>query len=182
MKPKYLLVVVILILALIGTASAGIFTIEDAQAAISIKTVSSTGLVSKEPIGENDLKTDTLQTVKLELSKLSKTSESKTVQMYPSAAIIVSSDFVGSTNVMQTSTKEGYPLLEVYYGYQKSRFEPWQYYFRIETIDKDKAYVICGDFNKKSVWLGTIQRSTYDTIISGGKIPDWMVIVDAAKI
>jgi len=153
--------------------SASIFTIDDTQAAISLKTISTTGEISKTTVDEKYLKTDTIQTVQLQLSKLAKSTETKTIQLYPSATILISSDFAGTTNVMQTSTKDGYPVMEVYYGYQKSLFEPWQYYFRLEKIDKDNAYVIYGDFNKKSVWLGSIQRSTYDTIISSGKIPVW---------
>lgn len=152
--------------------SASIFSIDDAKAAISIKTISSTGITSKDAVLEKDLKTDTLQTVKLELTKDAKV-ETKTIQMYPASSFQISSDFAGTTNVMQISTKEGYPLLEVYYVYQKSILEPWQYYFRIEKIDKDNAYVIYGDFAKRSVWLGTIPRSTYDMIVASGKIPEW---------
>jgi len=173
MIKKYWFIGLIFILVLIGSVSAGIFSIEDALAAISIKTISTNGVVSKTAIVEKDLKIDTLQTVQLQLSKLSKISETKTVQLYPEATVLLSTDFAGTSNIMQTSTKEGYPLLEVYYGYQKSRFEPWQYYFRIEKINKDNAYVIYADFSKKSVWLGVIPRSTYDAIISSGKIPAW---------
>jgi len=167
-----LVVAILLCIALLPIVSANIFTIDDVQAAISIKIVSSTGITSKDPVLEKDLKTDSLQTIKLELSKDAKI-EIKTVQMYPASSFLISSNFAGSTTIMQTSTKEGYPLIEVYYGYQKSQLEPWQYYFRIEKIDKDNAYVIYGDFNKKSVWLGSIPRSTYDTIISNGKEPAW---------
>jgi len=172
MLRKMIILLVILSCLIIGTVSAGIFNIDDAKVAISIKTISDKGIVSKDAVLEKDLKIDALQTVKLELTKDLKT-ETKTVQMYPASSFLISSDFAGSTAIMQTSTKEGYPLLEVYYGYQKSLFEPWQYYFRIEKIDKNNAYVIYADFSKRSVWLGSIQRSTYDTIISSGKIPVW---------
>ena len=175
MKLKYLFIWLVLVLLIVGSVSGAIFTIEDAQAAISIKTISSTGISSKDAVLEKDLEIDILRTVKLELTKDAKM-ETKTIQMYPGASFLISSDFAGTTNIMQTSTKEGYPLLEVYYGYQKSRFEPWQYYFRIEKIDKDNAYVIYADFSKKSVWLGTIPRSIYETIMSSRKIPEWGMI------
>jgi hypothetical protein len=176
MKLKYLFIGLVLVCIIVSSVSAGIFTIEDAKSAISVKTVSSTGMVSKEAVAEKDIKIDTLQTVKLELSSLGKVSESKTVQMYPNAAIFVSSDFAGTSNIMQTSTKEGYPLIEVYYGYQKSRFEPWQYYFRIEKVDENYAYVIYGDYKQRLVWLDTVPKKTFDDIIASGKIPEWKSI------
>jgi hypothetical protein len=172
MKHRAASIIIVITILLIGTVSAGVFSINDAKATITIKPISSDGQISKGAVLEKDLKTDILQAVKLELTK-DATVETKTLQMYPGSSFLISDDFSGSTNVMQTSTKEGYPLIEVYYGYQKSRFEPWQYYFRIEKIDKDNAYVIYGDFSKRSVWLGAIPRSAYDTMISSGKIPDW---------
>jgi hypothetical protein len=164
---------IVVLFLVVANASASIFSIDDVQAVISLKTISSNGIISKDIVTEKDLKTDTIQTVQIQLSKLAKSTEIKTIQLYPYGVVLVSSDFAGTTNIMQTSTKEGYPLLEVYYGYQRDILESWDYYFRIEKVDKDNAYVIYADFSKKSVWLGAIPRSTYDTILSSGKIPEW---------
>lgn len=173
LSPFILALVVALIIILIFPVSASIFTIDDAQAAISIKTISDIGVVGKDAVDEKDLKTDILQTVQLQLSKVSKSTETKYVQLYPESSVFISTDFDGTTNIMQTSTKEGFPLVETRYRCQKSWFEPWQYYFRIEKVDKDNAYVVYAEYASKSVWLGTIPRSTYDKIISDGKIPEW---------
>jgi hypothetical protein len=174
MKLRYLLYGMIIGLVLINTASAGIFTIDDALAAISIRPISSFGSVGNV-VAEKDLRTETLQTLQLDLTKSTKT-ETKYVQMYPSSLFVISSDFAGSTSIMQTSTKDGYPLLEVYYGYQKSQFEPFRYYLRVVQVDGTNAYVVYGDFSTRSARIGTIPKSTYDAIIAGVKIPDWNTI------
>ena len=158
---------------MLPSVSAGIFTIDDTKTSLSIKTIDEKGIASKDAIAEKDLKTDVIQSIKIELANGAKIPETKTVQMYPESYFLILDDFAGTASIMQTSTKEGYPLIEVYYGYQKSRFEPWQYYFRIEQIDKDNAYVIYANFGKKLVWLNAIPRSTYDAIILSGKIPAW---------
>lgn len=178
MKPNKILIGTILIILLVSSASAGIFTIEDAKAALSIKIIGSTGVISKE-VFEKDIKTDTLQTVKLDLTKVAKTPEEKIIQLYPEGKISISSDFAGTTNTMQVSNIVGYPLLEVYYGYQKSSLLPWEQYFRVEQVDADYAYVIFAEFKTKTIIRYKIPRATYDSIIAGGKAPELKTVSDA---
>jgi hypothetical protein len=143
---------------------------------LQLKSINSvTGKVNPNAILGNDTKSSDLGVIQANIINGAK-NDGLTLQTYPSSTILVSDDFSGTVDIMQISKNSGYPLLEVYYGYRYSILVPWQYYFRVETIDKDYAYVILSDFNKKSVWTGLISRSTYDSILSSSQIPDWTLI------
>jgi len=166
----------ILVLMLIGIGSAGIFISDDAKTTIAIKTINKYGTISQHEVKETDLSLVAAQTVLIELTKTGKLTQKKTMQIYPLPSIQISSDFSGTTNTMQRTATSGYPLLEVYYGYQKSTKVPWEYYFRVEKVDGDYAYIIFGNFYEKSVTLNKISIASYDAILSSGKIPDWNTI------
>ena len=172
------LIGIILVLMLIGIGSAGIFVSDDAKTTIAIKTINKYGTISQHEVKETDLSLVAAQTVLIELTKTGKLTQKKTMQIYPLPSIQISSDFSGTTNTMQRTATNGYPLLEVYYGYQKTTKIPWEYYFRVEKIDDNYAYIIFGNFYDKSVALNKISRASYDTILHDGKIPDWITIND----
>lgn len=173
------LIVAILVAMLFSPSSASTFNFVGANAILTtmqLKTINTiTGNVSSNAVLGNDTKNSIIGATAVKLTNLGKSDDS-VIQTYPASTILISDDFAGNTNIMQISKDPTYPLLEVYYGYDKSVLESWQHYFRIEEIDKNNAYVIYGDFDKKSVWIDSIPRSTYDTIISSGAIPDWKTI------
>jgi hypothetical protein len=98
----------------------------------------------------------------------------KNIQTPPTAEIYVSSASYEDTNVMQTTTEPGYPVLEVYWGYDKSSREPWRYYLRVNNLN-DK-YVVISDFKTKMVWTQPITSAKVQGIINGGQIPVWGAI------
>ena len=179
MKLRGVVIGFVLVLLVIGTVSASVFSVVGPNAVtttLQLRTIdTTTGTVNPSAVLGKDTKNSVLGVALAKLTNGANT-DSPIIQTYPGSTILISDDFSGNNNIMQTSSDSNYPLLEVYYGYGKSSTEPWDYYFRIERIDSTYAYVIYGDFGKKEVRLGTIPRATYDTIISSGKIPGWGTI------
>lgn len=85
--------------------------------------------------------------------------------------VYVSQTITDDTNVMQTTTEPGFPVLEIYWGYDKSDLEPWRYYMRVNTLTD--GYAVYSDFQTKSVWTRPINSGLVQSIIAGGTIPEW---------
>jgi hypothetical protein len=98
----------------------------------------------------------------------------KNIQTPPAAEVYVSSSSPADTNVMQTTTEPGYPVLEVFWGYDKSSKEPWRYYLRVNNLN-DK-YAVVSDFRTKQIWTQPITPAKVQGIINSGQIPAWGTI------
>jgi len=96
---------------------------------------------------------------------------SKNLQTAPASNIYVTATTREDTNVMQTTTEPGYPILEIYWGYDKSPMEPWRYYMRVN--DLNDGYAVLGDFRTKVVWQKPVTAAQIQGIIGSGTIPAW---------
>ncbi len=88
--------------------------------------------------------------------------------------VYVSSRTVQDTDVMQTTIELGYPVLEIYWGYDKSPDEPWRYYMRVNKATDTQA--VFSDFRTKAIWTRPITPARTTEIINGGVIPGWGVV------
>lgn len=95
----------------------------------------------------------------------------KTLQTAPQSTVIVDSPAEDVVDVAQTSTMAGYPVLELYWDYDKSPNEPWRYYMRVDKVEG--GYATMADFKSGIVWRKPMTREQVNAIINSGTIPDW---------
>jgi hypothetical protein len=91
----------------------------------------------------------------------------KTVQFFPNMNVKISTD---GTIVMQSNIL-GNPVLEIYYGYQKSSIEPWSYYYRVDTLADNPTKVTKSDYSTRTVQIAYVNPTLIRDIIASGKIP-----------
>ena len=96
---------------------------------------------------------------------------SKNIQTPPVSNIYVSSRTVTDTDVMQTTTEPGYPVLEIYWGYDQSPSSPWQYYMRVNNLEDTQA--VYSDFTHHTIWTQPITPARTAQIIASGTVPEW---------
>ena len=97
--------------------------------------------------------------------------ETKNIQTPKVSNVYVRKTITDDTDVMQTTNEPGYPVLEIYWGYDKSGGEPWRYYMRVNNAMDTKA--VYSDFRTKVVWTVPIRPDRTSEIISYGTIPEW---------
>lgn len=97
--------------------------------------------------------------------------EKKNIQTPVVSNVYVRQTITDDTDVMQTTNEPGYPVLEIYWGYDRSTNEPWRYYMRVNTASDTKA--VYSDFRTKVVWTKPITAGQTSSIINGGVVPDW---------
>lgn len=135
---------------------------------------------SPDPESDAKLKYDTIETndtinlpmgkpftTKIKMVKDGKLKREKTLQTYPDAEVWISED---TETIMQLKSISG-PFLEIYYGYQRSAMEPWQYYYRVEDISKNPCRVVRADFATKRVWIEYVDPAAITAIVNAGTIP-----------
>jgi hypothetical protein len=96
---------------------------------------------------------------------------SKNIQTPTVSEIYVSSRTVTDTDVMQTTTDPGYPVLEIYWGYAQDPDHPWQYYMRVNNAEDTQA--VYSDFAHHTIWTRPITPARTAQIIAGGTVPAW---------
>jgi hypothetical protein len=90
-------------------------------------------------------------------------SKIKTLEVHPVSDIIVSSN---AESIMQISDNSSSPSLELYYGYQQSAYQPWQYYYKVESCTDGMCRVVRADFDTKQVWIEMILETELNAIPS----------------
>jgi hypothetical protein len=98
----------------------------------------------------------------------------KNIQTPKISNIYVSSRTVRDTDIMQTTNEPGYPVLEIYWGYEQDVRVPWKYYMRVNNIGDTAA--VYSVFATKRVFTKTISPSRTVEIINSGVIPDWSTL------
>ena len=138
---------------------------------IALKPISAKGIVSAEPVDIKSLSLATVTVASIEITK-DMVVTTKTVQIFPEAKVQVSEN---TETVMQSSTtgnaETHTPVLELYYGYEKSKYEPWQYYYRVDDISKNPCRVVRADFATKRVWIEYVDPAAITAIVNAGTIP-----------
>lgn len=134
--------------------------IKELPATLTITPFLSNGLKLSAPVDIKELPTDKAVTSEI-TSVRSGVTKTKIVQIYPESVLEVSNDV---ETIKQTSTSTISPKLELYYGYQRSSVEPWQYYYKIEKCDTEKCTVVRAEFDTKRVWIEEISVSEANTI------------------
>lgn len=95
----------------------------------------------------------------------------KNIQTPPVSNIYVSSRTVRDTDVMQITNEPGYPVLEIYWGYDQDVFHPWNYYMRVNTAGDTKA--VYSEFATKQVYTKPITAAKISELLNSGVIPAW---------
>lgn len=96
---------------------------------------------------------------------------SKNIQTPLTSNIYVSARSKTDTDVMQTTTEPGHPVLEIYWGYEQGVDHPWRYYMRVNRAEDTQA--VYSDFTTKVIWTRPITPARTAEIITSGTIPAW---------
>jgi hypothetical protein len=134
--------------------------VKELPATLTITPFLSNGLKLSAPVDIKELPIDQVVTSEVK-SVRSGVTKTKIVQIYPESVLEVSTDV---ETIKQTSTSEISPKLELYYGYQKSAIEPWQYYYKIDSCENGVCKVVRADYSTRKVWIEEIPETTANTI------------------
>lgn len=136
-------------------------SIKDSLSAISIKSISSTGTISKTAIDIKSLPTDTASVSSIEITKGTIT-KTKILQILPQAQVQISDD---TETVMQfVDSSHG----EIYYGYQIDQLHPWSQLYKVNGEQTTKA-----DFASRTVTIIPTDHTKVQEIIDSDEIPAW---------
>lgn len=97
--------------------------------------------------------------------------KTKNLQTAPVSNVYVSSPSEDVVDVSQTTTAPGYPVLELYWDYDKSPTEPWRYYLKVDNLND--GYATLSNFRTSVVWRKPMTAQRVQDIINSGTIPAW---------
>jgi len=190
---NFFCVVVILLLLVIIPASADNTTITATQTTIAEKTPIPTETMVVIKIKEamdivikiisdsgkvSDTKVDTtkdstiLKPTSIQIQSGNWTlSTKKILQQHPNTKISVSSD----SNIMIQKSKQGAPIqFEAYYGYQKSKEEPWTHLYKVNFCDAISCQITRGDYANHKIWIETKPLANIEKIVAASYIQEYL--------
>lgn len=177
------LAVCLIVVIMVPYASAAVYA-SDSSFSVNIKYDNGVATASeqfmrvitgKPMAGEFEIETAPVNPEREMINVISVTKNGETkrhnIQTPKVSNIYVSSRTIQDTDVMQTTTEPGYPVLEIYWRYDQSPDQPWQYYMRVNNVGDTQA--VYSDFATKVIWTKPITPARTADIINSGVIPEW---------
>lgn len=142
---------------------------DDKSGHLKVKPINDKGEVLDEvDIKSLSIKDKTVASVELENTTHVK-EEKLIIQIKPNSKLVISSD---GKKVKQTK-QNGKPLIELYYGYQKSASTPWEQYSRVDSCDVTQCKVVYANFTARKVWIETRSLAEVMGRVNSDIIPEF---------
>lgn len=141
----------------------------------SIEPISET----KTPITSTSVKSLSVVSTMLFEAEVDSVPVEKTLQVYPQSKVTISKDYEA---VMQQSESKDSPPVELYYGYQKSRWQPWQYYYRVDGCGESVCRIVRAEFDSRRVWLEDVPTDKINELSASGVIPEYESVPDGIEV